>query len=417
MMEKQRYTRANAYSTAISTSQALLVDVRHREQELQTAHEEMEANYEELQASSEELASTTEELERTGTYTRSLIEASLDPLLTIDPEGKITDVNSATGTATGYSREELIGTDFSNYFTEPEKAKAGYQQAFEKSSVKDYPLEIHHKDGGVTPVLYNASVFRDEAGKVIGVFAAARDITEQRRVEGELARSNQELEHFAYVASHDLQEPLRMVTSYTQLLEKRYKGKLDADADEFVGYIVDGVSRMQIMINALLEYSRVGTQDEVFEPTDCNAVLADVVTNLQMAIEESGAAVTHDPLPTVVAVASRISQVFQNLISNAIKFHGEEPSRIHIAAEEKGEEWLFSVRDNGIGIAPQYHDRLFVIFQRLHSKEEYPGTGIGLALCKRIVESHGGRIWVESEVGKGSTFYFTIPMKRDNNHE
>ncbi len=417
LAEHQRFDHATRFYSATEHAHALLAVVRQREQEIQVSHEELEANYEELQSTSEELEATTQELERTGAYTRSLIEASLDTLVTISPEGKITDVNNATETATGYSREELIGTEFADYFTEPEKSRAGYQEALQRGLVKDYPLEIRHRDGRVTPVLYNAAVYRDEAGNVIGLFAAARDITEQRHIEEKLEHSNKELEHFAYVASHDLQEPLRMISSYTQLLDKRYKGKLDTDADEFVGYIVDGVSRMQTMINALLAYSRVGKEDKVFEPTDCNAVLADAVTNLQTAIEESGAAVTHDPLPTVVADTSLLSQVFQNLISNGIKFHSEEPPRIHIAAEGKGKEWLFSVRDNGIGIDPQYHDRLFAIFQRLHSKEEYSGTGIGLALCKRVVELHGGRIWIESEVGKGSTFYFTIPMKGDNNHE
>jgi len=416
-MEKQRSNRVNAYRDAIATSQTLLVSIRQREQELETAHEEMQANYEELQATSEELQASTEEMQRTGAYTRSLIEASLDPLVTISPEGKVTDANRATETATGYSREELIGTDFSNYFTEPEKAREGYRQAFEKGSVKNYALDLRHQDGGVTAVLYNTSVYRDETGKAVGVFAAARDITEQRRVEEELASSNKELEHFAYVASHDLQEPLRMVSSYTQLLEKRYKGKLDADADEFIRYVVDGASRMQGMINALLAYSRVGRQGKAFEPTDCNVILDNALTNLEVAITESKAEVTHDPLPTVVADAAQLTEVFQNLISNGIKFHGEDLPRIHVGAEQKEDRWLFSVRDNGIGIDPQYHDRLFAIFQRLHSKTEYPGTGIGLALCKRVVELHGGRIWVESEVGKGSTFYFTIPMKGDNNHE
>ena len=308
--ERQRFDHANAAYNAIERAQILMAAVQRREGELQTSHEELEANYEELQSTTEELEATNQELEHTGAYTRNLIESSLDPLVTINPEGKITDVNSATATFTGHSREELIGTDFANYFTEPEKARVGYGQALEKGSVKDYALELRHRDGNVTPVMYNAAVFRDEAGKVIGVFAAARDITKQRHTEEDLTRSNKELEHFAYVASHDLQEPLRMVSSYTQLLDKRYKGKLDADADEFVGYIVDGVSRMQAMINALLAYSRVGTQDKVFEPTDCNAVLADAVTNLQMAIEKSGAAVTHDPLPTVIADASQLAEVF-----------------------------------------------------------------------------------------------------------
>lgn len=205
-----------------------------------------------------------------------------------------------------------------------------------------------------------------------------------------------------------------MVLSYTQLLAQRYKGKLDTDADEFIQYAVDGTSRMQTLINDLLAYSRVGTQGKDFEPTDGEAIFEQAVANLKAAIEESGATVTHDALPTVIGDSSQLVQLLQNLISNAVKFRGQEPPRIHIAAEPKENEWLFSVRDNGIGIDPEYHDRIFIIFQRLHGREDYPGTGIGLTICKKIVERHGGRIWVESEPGQGATFYFTIPMEEGN---
>ena len=188
------------------------------------------------------------------------------------------------------------------------------------------------------------------------------------------------------------------------------KGRLDANADEFIAYAVDGANRMQRLINDLLAYSRVGTRGKEFEPTDCTAVFDQALANLKVAIEESGAVVTRDPLPTVMADKLQIGQLFQNLIGNAIKYHGDEPPRVHVSAEQKGNEWVFSVRDNGIGIDPQYAERIFVIFQRLHTREEYPGTGIGLAICKKIVERHGGRIWVESQLGSGATFYFTIPM-------
>ncbi len=243
------------------------------------------------------------------------------------------------------------------------------------------------------------------------------DITERKGAEeklkltlADLERSNKELEQFAYVASHDLQEPLRMVSSYTQLLARRYQGKLGADADEFIAYAVDGANRMQGLINDLLAYSRVGTRSKGFEPADCAAVLDQALANLKAAIEKSGAVVTHHRLPTVTADSQQLVQLFQNLIGNAIKFHVEQPPRIHVSAEQKGDEWVFAVRDNGIGIEPQYAERIFVIFQRLHAREEYPGTGIGLAICKKIVERRGGRIWVESQPGIGSTFYFTIPI-------
>jgi light-regulated signal transduction histidine kinase (bacteriophytochrome) len=251
------------------------------------------------------------------------------------------------------------------------------------------------------------------------VRAIAHDVTERKDVERalrekteELARSNEDLEQFAYVASHDLQEPLRTVTSYVQLLAKRYKGKLDADADEFIGFTVDGAVRMWNLVNDLLTYSRVGMQNNELEPTDSDTILAQSVNDLKVAIEESGALVTHDPLPVVMADRSQLEQLFRNLIGNAIKFRGSEPPCVHISASRNGNGWTFSVRDNGIGIAPEYSDRIFVIFQRLHSREKYAGTGIGLAVCKKIVERHGGRIWVKSDLGKGATFYFILPAAR-----
>jgi len=225
-----------------------------------------------------------------------------------------------------------------------------------------------------------------------------------------LEHSNAELERFAYIASHDLQEPLRMVSSFTQLLEKRYKDKLDADAHDFINFAVDGARRMQNLINDLLAYSRVSPRGKPFEPTNTEEVFEAAVANLQIAIKESKSKVTHDALPSVMADEGQLVQVFQNLISNGIKFRGKEPPRVQVSAMHKEGEWVFSVKDNGIGIDPQYFDRVFIIFQRLHG-HEYPGTGAGLSIAKRIVERHGGRIWVESEPGKGSVFYFSIPAK------
>jgi light-regulated signal transduction histidine kinase (bacteriophytochrome) len=244
-----------------------------------------------------------------------------------------------------------------------------------------------------------------------------RDITERKRAEekikktlDDLERSNKELEQFAYVASHDLQEPLRMVASYTQLLEKRYKDRLDSDANEFIQFAVDGAIRMQRLINDLLAYSRVGTRSKPFKPIDSHGVLGQAIANLSALIEENQAVVTNDDLPPIMADQSQMVQLFQNLIGNAIKFRSDQSPRIHVSAEQKGNEWVFSVEDNGIGIDPQFKERIFVVFKRLHQKEEYPGTGMGLAICKKIVERHGGRMWVESELQKGSTFYFSIPV-------
>jgi PAS domain S-box-containing protein len=243
------------------------------------------------------------------------------------------------------------------------------------------------------------------------------DVTGQKRAEEtlrsnleELSRSNEELEQFAYVSSHDLQEPLRMITSYLQLLQRKYKGNLDNKADKYIHFAVDGAERMQNLINDLLEYSHVTRSDKEAKTTNCELILNQVLSNLKLMIKDNKIAISHDPLPEVIADSTQLIQVFQNLIFNGIKFHKEEAPKIHIAAERKANEWVFSVQDNGIGIDLQYSERIFEIFKRLHTREKYSGTGIGLAICKRIVERHGGRIWVESELGKCSTFYFTLPI-------
>ncbi len=237
------------------------------------------------------------------------------------------------------------------------------------------------------------------------------EIAERERTATELERSNAELQQFAYVASHDLQEPLRMISSYMQLLERRYKDKLDQDADDFIGYAVDGAKRMQGLISDLLQYSRVGTHAKPFESVDCEVLLEQALANLRISIEDCHAEVTHDTLPEVMADRTQLIQIFQNLIGNALKFRKDEQPLIHVSAELTNGSWLFLVRDNGIGMDAQYADRIFVIFQRLHGRNEYPGTGIGLAICKKIIERHDGRIWVESEPGVGTTFHFTIPAK------
>jgi signal transduction histidine kinase len=230
----------------------------------------------------------------------------------------------------------------------------------------------------------------------------------------ELGRSNADLEQFAYVASHDLQEPLRMIGSYMQLIEQRYNDKLDQDAREFIHFAVDGAQRMQGLINDLLAYSRIGTKGSDFTPIDCGKVLATALGNLRMGIQESGAEITHDLLPTVRGDATQLAQVFQNFIGNAIKFRDKLPPRIHVGVQEQDGFWQFSVRDNGIGIAPEYFEKVFVLFQRLHGRGSYSGTGIGLAICKKVVERHGGRVWIESTPGAGSCFFFTIPVYKEN---
>jgi light-regulated signal transduction histidine kinase (bacteriophytochrome) len=225
----------------------------------------------------------------------------------------------------------------------------------------------------------------------------------------DLERSNAELEQFAYVASHDLQEPLRKVASFCQLIEKRYSGQLDERGEQYIYFAVDGAKRMQVLINDLLAFSRVGRLGGEFGPVDLDDVLARVLSNLDTAIQESGAVVESEPLPTVNGEASLLGAVLQNLIANGIKFRSDAPPRVSLSAERRGGEWLFSCADNGIGIDPEYAERVFVIFQRLHPKEEYAGTGIGLAMCRKIVDYHGGSIWLDTETTSGTTFHFTLP--------
>jgi signal transduction histidine kinase len=249
------------------------------------------------------------------------------------------------------------------------------------------------------------------AGQAAGAIHNSLLYEQTRRQAQELTRSNAELEQFAYVASHDLQEPLRMITGYTNLLAKRYAAKLDDDAREFMAFAVNGAKRMHVLINDLLSYSRVGTTAKPLAATDCEEVFARTLASLQVAIDESGAVIGKDDLPMVLADESQLGQLFQNLLSNAIKYRGESRPEIHVGCKREAGHWQFSVKDNGIGIDPQYSERIFVIFQRLHTRDEYSGTGIGLAICKKIVERHGGKIWVESALGQGTTCYFTLPLE------
>ena len=313
------------------------------------------------------------------------------------------------GELVGREIQEIVSPEFRDL------VKSRMEQVQEKgSSVPEIEQEFIRLDGVRVDVSVS-SVPIDYQGEP-GILMFAEDISARKRAEeelrrshAELERSNAELQQFAYVASHDLQEPLRMVSSYMGLIERRYKGRLDAEADDFIGYAIDGAKRMRMLINDLLEYSRVGTHGKAFGPVDCETLLSRVLDHLQLLIEDSGATITHDHLPVVIGDGAQLMRLFQNLIHNSLKFKNDSPPLIHVSAEQWDGDWRFSFRDNGIGIDPQYADRIFVIFQRLHNRDEYPGTGIGLAICKKIVERHGGRIWFQSEQGKGATFFFTIP--------
>lgn len=305
----------------------------------------------------------------------------------------------------------LLSWRFQKAILRPIESLTGAAQSI--SSTKDYGIRVPKVSDDELGYLSDAfnQMLANIQSRDAELLKAHDELEERVRSRtAELARSNSDLQQFAYVASHDLQEPLRMVISYLQILADRYRGQLDADADEFIGYAVDGGYRMRQLITDLLEYSRIHTSAEEMIATDCNVVLEDVRANLDLAIRESGAEITCDPegLPTIMADPAHILRLFQNLISNAIKFRGPHSARIHISAKRLDGHWLFSVADQGIGIDPQHKEAIFEIFRRLHDRMEYPGTGIGLAVCKRIVDRLGGRIWVESEAGKGATFFFTI---------
>jgi len=315
--------------------------------------------------------------------------------------------------AVGQSRQPLLVNDV---LADSRLRSRVWAQTHGLVSFLGTPLLVRGQLVGVLAVFGQSALEEETLATLATVADAVAQGIERRRAElslqshaQELARSNEELQQFAYVASHDLQEPLRMVASYTQLLARRYKGKLDSDADEFIGYAVDGVNRMQRLIQDLLAYSRVGTRGHEFKPIDAGQALGKALANLKTSVDETGATLVQGKLPPVMADETQLIQLFQNLVGNALKFHGQAPPRVLVEAEREGPMWRFSVEDNGIGIEPQYYERIFIIFQRLHGKEEYAGTGIGLAICKKIVERHGGRIGLDSQPGQGTTFWFTLP--------
>jgi PAS domain S-box-containing protein len=362
----------------------------------------------------------TERKETDAKY-RGLLEAAPDGMVVVNQAGEIVLLNLQAQKQFGYHSDELVGQQVKyiipNGFAERLVADGtrSAAEALAQQIGTGIELQGRRNDGSDFPIEIMLSPLASREGTL--VTAAIRDISVRKEAEalllktvGELKKSNDELKHFAYVASHDLQEPLRMVASYTQLLAKRYLGKLDKDADEFIAYAVDGCNRMQQMIRDLLTYSSAGTSTTVRQRISSELALQVALANLRVAIEESGALVSHDSLPDVATDATQLTQVLQNLIGNAIKYRGSEVPRIHISARaECHQERIFSVRDNGMGIDPQFFDRIFVLFQRLHGRGEFAGTGIGLSICKKIVERLGGRIWVESRLGHGSIFHFALP--------
>ncbi len=356
---------------------------------------------------------TQEALRKSEKEYRNLVDNALVGVFKTSLEGQVLFANEAVADILDFdSAEELISEEAITRYRYPEQWEQFLIEMQDKGQVENFELEVVTKKDRYKHVLMNATIEGDTISGMI------MDITNLKQAERvllltmqELERSNEELEQFAFVASHDLQEPLRMVTNFLQLLEERYKNELDADADEFIAFAVDGASRMQRMIKDLLEYSRVGTQGQAFVPMDCEAVFMKVGENLKVTIEENAVSLTHDPLPLVMGDETQLGQLFQNLIVNAIKFRGDQSPEIHVGVVQKDSKWVFSIKDNGIGIDPEFADRIFVIFQRLHPDGEYPGSGIGLSISKRIVERHGGRIWVESKPGRGSTFFFTIPVE------
>ncbi len=398
-----------------------ITEQKKAEEELRKASEHLEEQIKERTA---ELGEAYNSLKESESKFKTLAESSPDIINRIDNEFKTVYINPAIIEISNKPPEHFIGKNIDKLgipeeFTVPLKEKT--IKTFNTREIQEFETKIPTVKGVKTFYTYLAPEF-DEKREVTTVFTVSHDITELKEAEKrlkeiiqELERSNRELEQFAYVSSHDLQEPLRTIASFTQLLERRYKGKFDSDADEFMDYIVEAAVRMKAQIEGLLEYSRVGTKGEEFKPVDMNRIINETIQSLNISIKETNANIKVNELPEVMGDENQLLRVFQNLISNAIKFKKqEEPLKIHISANKDiyNKEYVFCVQDNGIGIEEQYKERIFTIFQRLHTRDVYKGTGIGLSIVKRIIERHGGRVWVESEFGVGSVFYFTLPVEQ-----
>ncbi|MDX6711685.1 MAG: hypothetical protein QOH96_2701, partial [Blastocatellia bacterium] len=345
-----------------------------------------------------------------------IVESSDDAMISMTLDGTITTWNSAAERMFGYSAEEAIGKTIGILATphRPKELLSILEFLQEGKRAEQHETVQRRKDGRHVDVSLTVSPIRDQRGSVIGFSETARDITEQKRAQATLLRSNEELRQFTFAAAHDLQEPLRNIDLYGQMLDTQYKGNLDAEADEYLGIVIESARRMQTLIKDLLTYTQaVDVQDRSGHPVDGNEICRTALDNLASALANCQATVSVGPLPTVVAEPAHVMQLFQNLIGNALKYRAKErPPQIDISAERRDHSWVFSVKDNGIGIAPEYHDRIFGVFKRLHGRD-VPGTGIGLAICKRITDHYGGRLWLESEVGQGSTFYFSFAIEND----
>ena len=365
-------------------------------------------------------------------FAESIINTIREPLIVLDQDLRAIKASRSFYDFFKVTPDETIGTliyDLGNHQYDIPKLRELLETILpEKTTFDNYEVEHIFSTIGKRIMLLNARKIQRALGKEKIILLAIEDITERKEIEErhkkeeqklqntlvDLERCNKDLEQFAYVASHDLQEPLRMVSSYTQLLARRYKDKLDQDANDFINFAVDGANRMQQLINDLLDYSRIATRGKEFQLLDANSLLSRALINLQYSIQSTSAVITNDELPYIRVDGEQIIRLFQNLIDNAIKFVGHDPPRIHISCKEYSDSWQFSFRDNGIGIDEKYKETVFIVFQRLHTRKEYPGTGIGLSICKRIVERHGGKIWFEPAPENGTIFYVTISKWSNN---